>query len=270
MLTDFNLREAIRSKMHERLSRNYRISYRQVAKEIGVSTSTLSAFLNGETQLSFENSQKVLLWLDCDTDFQYLYTLANFLPVTKSLKIKESILKKINFLQSKDVLESSEKVHNLLQTCETSQLLIYLKSPKVCSQDRRVCFRILHLLKDKTTGQASPHFYEVFFDTQINRVDGAFFIKQEEGHYTAYSTLGKIARHISYIENPINKKIDIEFNDDGLPHILNFKTLRKDKKEEGLMNLKFETKYLEMTGQLFTNGQPDSKKNRRYIYERTF
>lgn len=103
------LRLALQEKLTE--SKKVGLSLRQLAKSVGMSPGSLSSFLKGDRDLTWETAKKIIDQLDFDSDL--FEATSDFY---KSFNDKKSRVKKISLKQAEEIYEwQNWAILNLLE-----------------------------------------------------------------------------------------------------------------------------------------------------------
>ena len=267
----YDLRQALEEEIHRKRTINNRLSLNAISKQIGMSLTSLTYFLNNKTSINEKSAFRIIKWLKVNDELaDYLMTVHQY-SLTESESERDVFRTKMKQYFWGKLFLDTEDLNKKISHLEIDQYFLYMKTPKTCSEDDRLASRGLFRLRDKVTKKPSLSFYDTYADMRGLESGGGYFIKNNSDDcYTCYHREKFSHIHSGVITSEKNKNLKVEFDDDGLPNIVNLWSKYVNLDQYGIMNFKFSKKSFIMTGDVYTqtgDQEPQFLKRVQYFYQ---
>jgi len=192
---------------------------RAFSKKAGVSVATLSKVINGKKALSPYHAHLILSNMNLPKPETEAFMERVFLEYKQDFK---------NYNDDEDGFLDRDFLNNIQEIKLLKKETTFLKT-YVYQIENKITQRTLVLLKEKKTGNPSPHFIDVFVDTDREVAATAYFFKNEDNTYRCL-ICSEVNRFGSSISQR-NMSLKVSFSPENLPSITDI-YIDRDRKEE--------------------------------------
>ena len=270
----------LKNRLLKKQQQNSRFSLRNFARILDISPTALSQVIGQKKGMSESVAVKIADKLNLTNDERQLFLLSVSAAHSRNLKnkLKSSIeLAKIA-KKSSPVKKSRNNKNQIISDAgpfhvETLEVQALINSSDVHktyrykSNAKELYYRILHILKDKQSGQILKDFIQITFNEKERTAATVYFIQKENGKFKTYFNNVFDGNHqvTSLIE--ANQNSTVLFNHDHLPVIpqIHFVYLNSNKHVIGKME--YTKKCFVVSGTLIDFDEDLNQTNESYHQE---